>query len=65
MVPLLDSTRDCVAIVKRLENRVADGALVVSQDDKPLTDPEPIQVALLKAMEKALTELARAALFVG
>lgn len=64
MVPLLDGIRDRIAIVNRLEECVIDGKITMNKNDKPLTDSKSIRVALEKAVEKTLGDLARSAMLV-
>jgi len=64
MVPLLDGTKDRIAIMNRLEECVIDGKITMNKNDMPLTDSKSIRVALEKAVEKTLGDLARSAMLV-
>jgi methyltransferase-like protein/trans-aconitate methyltransferase len=64
LVRILDGTKDHTALLKRLNELVEDGTLVVHQDHKRLTNGERVQDALAEALEQALAKLAGAALLV-
>ena len=59
------STRDRTALLSHFTELVDDGALAVRLDGDPLTDPHEIEDVMADGLERALANLARAALLVG
>jgi methyltransferase-like protein/2-polyprenyl-3-methyl-5-hydroxy-6-metoxy-1,4-benzoquinol methylase len=66
LLPFLDGSRDCDALVDLLlAGPVAGGKLVVEQDDQPVTDPVERREILSTELRANLEWLARAALLVA
>ena len=66
LLPFLDGSRDCQALVDLLlAGPVAGGKLVVEQNDQPVTDPVEAREILTTELQANLDWLARAALLVA
>ena len=66
LLPFLDGSRDCEALVDLLlAGPVAGGKLVVEQNDQPVTDPLEAREILTAELRANLEWLARAALLVA
>jgi methyltransferase-like protein len=61
----LDGTRDRTALLSHFTELVKEGELAVRLDGDPLTDPHEIEDVMADGLERALANLARAALLVG
>src|SRR5262249_45489286 len=66
LLPFLDGSRDCEALVDLLlAGPVAGGKLVVEQDNQPVTDPQEARSILSTELQANLHWLAHAALLVA
>jgi methyltransferase-like protein len=61
----LDGTRDRTELLLHFTELVAEGALTVRLDGDPLTNPHQIRDVMADGLERALANLARAALLVA
>lgn len=65
LVPMLDGTRDRAALFDGLARLIKNGAMAVSQDNKPVSDLKQIKETLENDIDRRLTYLARGALLIG
>jgi hypothetical protein len=68
LIPLLDGTRDRVALVDRLTELALAKELTVrqdGQDGQDVTDPAAVREAMAGVLERSLEALAEASLLVG
>jgi methyltransferase-like protein/SAM-dependent methyltransferase len=65
LLPLLDGSRDRVAVVDRLTELALTGDLNVQRDSQKLSDPADVKSALSAVIDPALNNLAAQALLVG
>ena len=65
VVSLLDGTRDRAAVVKAIAGRFLQGALQLSRDGKPVTDPAEVRTLLEEQVRTCLDRLAAEALLLA
>lgn len=65
LVCVLDGTRDHGGLLKRLDELVANGSLVVREDSKRLKEGTKLRSALKEILEQTLVKLAGAGMLVG
>jgi methyltransferase-like protein/SAM-dependent methyltransferase len=64
LAPVMDGTRDRGALLSHLEEAVKSGALVLHENDRPLTDGGQTREILERALDQALLAFARCAVLV-
>jgi hypothetical protein len=65
LLPLLDGTRDRVALADALAASVAAGRLHLAQNGQPVTERSEVRTAVGAILDQALANIARQALLVG
>jgi methyltransferase-like protein len=65
LLPLLDGTRDVVELAERLSDTVAQGRLVVEENQQRVQDPQRILLAMNAALPQSLMRLARSAFLIA
>ena len=65
LLPLLDGTHGRPSLIEELFALLQQGALNISEDDHPITDPARARDILAQVLDQQLPRLARAALLLA